>query len=211
MPGGTVLSAPLFHLAVLPGLCSVRSAAALWRAPSMHAPKRQRRAPSASTSAPGSAASTAMPAAAERSEPDELPLRRWLLKSEPSDYSIEQMERDGRTVWDGVRSAAARKHMRAMREGDLALFYHSSCGGAVGVVGEVEVARAAYPDPADEKWAVLDVRFVERWARRVSLAEIKARKAELDGLVLLSQGRLSVQPVAEEHYAIIRGMRDQDR
>merc|ERR1719446_58615 len=209
MPSSSaVLSAPLLHLAVSTGLCSVWPAAGLWSAPSMHAAKKQRRASSASARAPGSFMSTTAQAG-ERSEP-ELPLRRWLLKSEPSDYSIDQMETDGRTVWDGVRSAAARKHMRAMRTGERALFYHSSCGNAVGVVGEVEVVRAAYPDPADEAWAVVDVQFVERWARRVSLAEIKARAAELSGLALLSQARLSVQPVSEKHYAIIKDMRRKD-
>ena len=100
------------------------------------APKRQRRALSApSDGSPQAASAPQAPSACSC----------WLLKSEPSDYGIEQMEEEGRAVWDGVRSAAARKHMRAMRIGDRALFYHSSCGDAVGVVGEVEVASPHTP------------------------------------------------------------------
>ena len=72
----------------------------------------------------------------------------WLLKSEPSDYSIQQLAKDATTVWDGVRNAVARKNLRAMGEGDRCLFYHSSCK-LVGVVGEATVIRTAYPDPAE--------------------------------------------------------------
>ena len=159
-----------------------------------HAPKRQRRALASGAPSDGS------PQAASACSC-------WLLKSEPSDYSIEQMEEEGRTVWDGVRSAAARKHMRAMRIGDRALFYHSSCGDAVGVVGEIEVASGAYADPADAKWSVIDVSFMSQWPQRVSLAQMKSRKeAELKGLILFEQARLSVQPVSEEHYEYIKGL-----
>ena len=99
----------------------------------------------------------------------------WLLKSEPSDYSISQLASEGTTVWDGVRNAVARKNLRAMAVGDRCLFYHSSCK-QIGVVGEASVCRTAYPDPADEKWAVVDIRFVAAWDELVSLEKLKGFK-----------------------------------
>ena len=131
----------------------------------------------------------------------------WLLKSEPSDYSISQLKEEVTTVWDGVRNPVARKNLRAMAEGDVCLFYHSSCK-AVGVVGEATVVRTAYPDPADPKWAVVDIKFTEQWDERVSLDLLKEHKeAALDGMVLFRQSRLSVQPVSKEHYEFIRSLR----
>ena len=131
--------------------------------------------------------------------------RCWLVKSEPDDYSIQMMEEEGTTVWDGVRNAVARRNLRSMSVGDAVLFYHSSCND-VGVVGLVEVASAAYPDPADEKWAVVDVRFRGAWPL-VPLAELK-RHADgaLEGLALFRQPRLSVQPVSAEHLEFIRAL-----
>ncbi|KAL3916459.1 MAG: hypothetical protein SGPRY_006811 [Prymnesium sp.] len=155
---------------------------------------------------------------------------RWLLKSEPSDYSIAQegalpcctsrsrapcfsrcpppqLAADGETTWDGVRSAIARKHLREMAEGELCLFYHSSCK-QVGVVGEAVVSKPAYPDPADPKWAVVDIKLVEDWGEIVSLDTLKQYKeTSLLGLQLLRQPRLSVQPVSQEHYDFIRSLR----
>ena len=121
-----------------------------------------------------------------------------------------KLETDGQTTWDGVRNALARKNLRAMRLGDSCLFYHSSCKD-VGVVGEVAVVREAYPDPADEKWAVVDVRFTERWRKVVPLATLRQHATgALAGLALLSQSRLSVVPVSAQHFAFIRSLRDSD-
>ena len=129
---------------------------------------------------------------------------RWLVKSEPSDYSIDALAREGTTVWDGVRNAQAQKHMKSMRVGDRCLFYHSSCS-AIGVVGIAEVAREAYPEPGDasNKYVVVDLRFVSKLAL-VSLPTLKA-DARLSGMVLLRQPRLSVQPVERAHFDIITG------
>ena len=121
----------------------------------------------------------------------------WLVKSEPDDYSIDQLEREGTTVWDGVRNAVAQKNMKAMRKGDQVLFYHSSCK-SVGVVGIAAVAREQYLDPSNEeggrKWVLVDLSFVSKFERLVSLPWLKAQ-TELQGMVLLRQPRLSVQPV----------------
>ena len=135
----------------------------------------------------------------------------WLLKSEPADYSISNMQKEGRTVWDGVRSAQARKHLRAMAVGDRCLFYHSSCGAKTGVAGVVTVARAAYPDPADANWAVVDVQHEETWSTAVTLPTLKEHKdGALSGMVLFAQSRLSVQPVSDAHYAFVLSLRPPD-
>ena len=130
----------------------------------------------------------------------------WLLKSEPSDYSISQLAAEGTTVWDGVRNAVARKNLRAMAAGDRCLFYHSSCK-QIGVVGEATVCRTAYPDPADAKWAVVDIRFEMAWDELVSLEKLKSfKETSLQGMALFSQSRLSVQPVSTEHFEFIQGL-----
>jgi predicted RNA-binding protein with PUA-like domain len=123
----------------------------------------------------------------------------WLIKSEPSTYSFERLVAEGRTRWDGVRNPTARQNLRAMKTGDLALFYHSGEGKAV--VGIARVAREAYPDPtsSDGKWLAVDVEPVKALARPVNLAEIKADRA-LAGLALVRQPRLSVVPLAKDAY-----------
>lgn len=134
----------------------------------------------------------------------ESPMQFWLLKSEPDDYSIDMLQRDGSTCWDGVRNAVARKNMRAMREGDSCLFYHSSCGKHVGVVGTCTVCRPAYPDPADAKWSCVDVQFGAKFSEALLLPALKAEQdGSLQGLALFRQPRLSVQPVSAAHYAHI--------
>jgi predicted RNA-binding protein with PUA-like domain len=123
----------------------------------------------------------------------------WLVKSEPSAYAWAQLVKDRRTVWDGVRNPLARQHLAAMRQGDLVLYYHSNVGKEV--VGIARVVRAAYPDPKDPsgKWLVVDLEPVQALAEPVSLAAIKA-DAKLAGLALIRQSRLSVMPVANEHF-----------
>lgn len=123
----------------------------------------------------------------------------FLTKSEPGTYSFDDLVRDGRTRWDGVRNFAARNHLREMVVGDLVLFYHSGTGPSV--VGIARVAKAAYPDPTAKEgdWSAVDLAPVKALARPVALAELKA-DAELAGLVLLRQGRLSVSPVSAAHF-----------
>jgi len=126
----------------------------------------------------------------------------WLLKSEPSKYSWDQMVKDGRTHWDGVRNFQAANNLRAMQEGDRAFFYHSNEGKEI--VGIVEVARTFYPDPGDSsgKFGMIDVAPVRALPRSVSLAEMKG-VPELAGFSLLRQSRLSVCPVSEEEWKVL--------
>ena len=110
------------------------------------------------------------------------PANYWLLKSEPSDYSIAMMQKEQRTVWDGVRNAVAQKNMRSMAVGDRCLFYHSSCK-LIGIVGLVSVCRAAYDDPTDGKYSVVDVQHEETWPQLLSLDTLKMHKeTALNGL-----------------------------
>lgn len=123
----------------------------------------------------------------------------WLVKSEPGAYAWSQLVQDGRTVWDGVRNPLARQHLAAMRKGDLVLYYHSNVGKEV--VGIARVARESYPDPKDAsgRWLAVDLEPVKPLAEPVPLAAIKA-DAKLAGLALIRQSRLSVMPVAKEHF-----------
>lgn len=139
----------------------------------------------------------------------------WLIKSEPDVFSIADLERDGQTSWEGVRNYQARNHLRAMRVGDLALYYHSNADPP-GVAGVARVCREAYPDDTqfdpksdyydadsprdDPRWSRVDVEFVEQLPEFVSLEALK-EDAELDGMLVRKRGmRLSVQPVEPAHF-----------
>ncbi|MCC6559427.1 MAG: EVE domain-containing protein [Polyangiaceae bacterium] len=121
------------------------------------------------------------------------------MKSEPFKYSFAQLVREGRTMWDGVRNYEARNSLRAMKEGDLVLFYHSDDGKAV--VGVAKVTRAAYPDPTapDEDWSVVDISPVAPLKAAVSLDAIR-EDASLADIALLKRSRLSVVPVSKDHF-----------
>ena len=121
----------------------------------------------------------------------------WLMKSEPSAYSWDDLVRDGKTMWDGVRNNAARLHLRAMKPGDEAFFYHSMDERAV--VGIMRIAGAGQPDGDDGSWVKVPVEPVKPLARSVTLAEIKAEPA-LARMELIRQSRLSVAPVREEEW-----------
>jgi predicted RNA-binding protein with PUA-like domain len=129
----------------------------------------------------------------------------WLLKSEPFVFGYDDLVRDGSTRWEGVRNYAARNHLRAMRAGDLCLFYHSNEGLAC--VGLARVVREHYPDATAEKgdWSCVDVEPVRALVRPVTLAEIKAHPG-LQQLGLVRNGRLSVMPVTAEEFAIVLGL-----
>ena len=129
----------------------------------------------------------------------------WLLKSEPGTYSYDKLVQDRRTVWDGVRNFQARNNLRAMKEGDLALFYHSGVGKDV--VGVAIVVREAYPDPTakGEDWSVVDIGPSFPVQKPVTLETMKADPA-LKGFQLLTHGRLSVVPVSPEHFERILAM-----
>jgi predicted RNA-binding protein with PUA-like domain len=124
----------------------------------------------------------------------------WLMKSEPGSYCWAELERDGATEWDGVRNPAARLHLRAMKPGDEALFYHS--GDERAAVGIMRIARGAAPDPRDPAWASVAVEPVRPLARPVTLKEIKA-DPRLARMELIRQSRLSVSPVRDGEWAAV--------
>src|SRR5664280_2557763 len=123
----------------------------------------------------------------------------WLLKTEPSTYSYDDLEREGKAIWDGVTNALALKHLRAVKKGDLAFIYHT--GDEKQIVGSSEVVRGAYPDPkqAESKFVVVDLKPRGRLKRAVALAEVKARR-EFADFELVRIGRLSVMPVSGERW-----------
>lgn len=141
--------------------------------------------------------------------------RYWLMKSEPGAYAIDDLERDGTTHWDGVRSYEARNFMQDMQVGDKALFYHSNAK-PTGPIGIMEVVKEAYPDftawdpenkhfdpktdPDDPRWFMVDVGFVERFPRTVALSEIKEDPALADMMLITRFRAPSVQPVEKHHF-----------
>jgi predicted RNA-binding protein with PUA-like domain len=131
----------------------------------------------------------------------------WLLKSEPSSWSWDQQVAAGAkgTFWSGVRNHTAKGHLKAMKRGDQAFFYHS--GDDKAVVGIVEVIKEYYPDHTDEtgKFGMVDVKAVEALPRPVTLAEIK-KDPKLKDMALIKYSRLSVQPVTDEEWRMVRRM-----
>ena len=126
----------------------------------------------------------------------------WLLKTEPSTYSYDDLEREGRAVWDGVANPAALRNMGSMKAGDLAFVYHT--GDVKAAVGVAEVTRAAYPDPKFKggKLLVVDLKPVRRLSAEVSLATIKAMPLFAES-PLVRQGRLSVVPLTKPQWDAI--------
>ncbi|MEM1263026.1 MAG: EVE domain-containing protein [Pseudomonadota bacterium] len=146
----------------------------------------------------------------------------WLMKSEPDAYSIDDLKRDRVEPWDGIRNYQARNFMRDdMKKGDLAFFYHSNCAEP-GIVGLMKVASKPYTDPtqfdpqekyydpkssADKpRWELVEMRFVRKFRRTITLKELKA-DAALEGMTLLRKGnRLSIMPIDQEHWDHILGL-----
>ena len=127
-------------------------------------------------------------------------MAKWLMKSEPGTYSWDDLLRDRSTDWDGVRNNAARLHLRAMKEGDEAFFYHS--GEERAVVGIMRIAGAQKPDGEDGAWVKVPVEPVRPLKAPVTLAAIKA-EPKLAKMELIRQSRLSVSPVREEEWSLI--------
>ncbi|WP_294274325.1 EVE domain-containing protein [uncultured Sphingomonas sp.] len=127
----------------------------------------------------------------------------WLLKSEPDSYGWDDLVRDGRTEWDGVRNAAAAGHLRGMTPGDSALFYHS--GKAKAVVGIATITRAAKPDGDDGRWVSVEIAPDRPLPRPITLAAMKA-EAKLAALPMLRQSRLSVSPVGEAEWRVLMAL-----
>ncbi len=132
-------------------------------------------------------------------------MRHWLMKSEPDCFSWDDLVRQGKAEWDGVRNHAAQLNMKAMAVGDRALFYHSNIG--LECVGIMEIVRTAAPDSTDEsgKWMAVMVAPVEKLPRPVSLKAMKAEPA-LAGMAMIRQSRLSVAPVTDAEYRTILAM-----
>ena len=126
----------------------------------------------------------------------------WLIKSEPDVFPYSQLEAQGRTEWNGIRNFEARNNLRAMRQGDLCLYYHT--GDEKAVVGVAKVVSEAKPDSTapGEDWAAVDVEPVQPLARPVPLAEVKANKSLRD-FPLVTRSRLSVAPVSREAFEVI--------
>jgi predicted RNA-binding protein with PUA-like domain len=148
-------------------------------------------------------------------------MRYWLMKTEPDEFSIDDLSKKKVEPWTGVRNYQARNFMREMKPGDGVLFYHSSCE-IPGVAGIAEVAADAYPDPTqfdrksdyydaaskreEPRWSLVDVKFKRKLKRLIPLAELKDRR-ELDGFALLARGnRLSVLPVTKAQWDFIVGL-----
>jgi predicted RNA-binding protein with PUA-like domain len=144
--------------------------------------------------------------------------RNWLLKSEPEVYSIDDLQRDGQTTWEGVRNYQARNFLRdEAHPGDRVLYYHSNADPP-GVAGLATVARAGYPDPTardaasdyfdpkasdqDPRWYMIDVAFAEKFLAVVSLDALRQAPG-LEKMLVINKSRLSVQPVTDEEYEIV--------
>ena len=146
----------------------------------------------------------------------------WLMKSEPDELSIHDLQRLGQTRWDGVRNYQARNFMRSMQPGELFFFYHSSCPQP-GIAGIARIASPHYPDPTalepeshyfDAKasatknpWSALDVAFVEAFRQVIPLTQLKAQNALLELPLVQKGSRLSVMPVSSQEWAAILAMR----
>lgn len=126
----------------------------------------------------------------------------WLVKSEPSAYSWEQLEKDKQTQWTGVRNYAARIHLKAMKKGDEVFYYHSNEG--LHIVGIAKVSKEAYPDATakEGEWVAVDLKPVKKLKHPVSLQQMKSEK-RLKDMALIRIGRLSVQPVTDEEWKVV--------
>ena len=129
-------------------------------------------------------------------------MQHWLVKSEPDVYSFDKLKADKKAVWDGVRNFTARNNLRAMKKGDLVLFYHSNVGKEV--VGIATVAREAFPDASAKEgdWSAVEITPKKALKVPVTLAQIKADK-QLEGFALIKLSRLSVVPATPAQFARI--------
>jgi predicted RNA-binding protein with PUA-like domain len=129
----------------------------------------------------------------------------WLVKSEPSHYSFDQLREEKETAWTGIRNYAARLHLRAMKKGDLVFFYHSN--EDLAIVGMATVVKEAYPDPTAREgdWSAVDIRFKKKFRKPVSLNDIKKEKT-LANMALVRISRLSTQPVTADEWKTVLKM-----
>ncbi|HBR55991.1 MAG TPA: EVE domain-containing protein [Blastocatellia bacterium] len=121
----------------------------------------------------------------------------WLVKQEPSSYSFEDFQKEGKTDWTGVRNYQARNNLMAMKKGDEVFFYHS--GSEKAVVGFAQVSKPAFPDPTDEAWFAVELKAGKRLKNAVALSAIKGNP-KLANIALIRLSRLSVLPLTEDEY-----------
>jgi predicted RNA-binding protein with PUA-like domain len=127
----------------------------------------------------------------------------WLVKSEPDAYSYDDLVKDGKTDWTGVRNFTARNNLRDMKKGDKVLYYHSVTEKAI--VGLAEVSKENFPDSTDENWTAVEIKPVRKFKNPVTLAQVKA-EPKLANMYLVRQGRLSVTPLTKEEFDFIVGL-----
>lgn len=126
----------------------------------------------------------------------------WLVKQEPEKYSFDDLIKEGKTDWTGVRNFQARNNLRAMKTGDKVLFYHSVSEKSV--VGVAEVSKEAFQDETDEtgKWIAVEIKPIEKFQEAVTLDKVKAHK-DLQNIALIKQSRLSVMPVTKKEFEVV--------
>ncbi|MBC7900215.1 MAG: EVE domain-containing protein [Saprospiraceae bacterium] len=130
-------------------------------------------------------------------------MKYWLVKQEPEAYSFDDLVKDGKTDWTGVRNFQARNNLKEMKKADKVLFYHSVSEKAV--VGTAKVSKTAFPDPTDEKWIAVEIEPVKKLKTPVTLEQVKGNKA-LANIALVRQSRLSVIPLTSDEYEEILSM-----
>jgi predicted RNA-binding protein with PUA-like domain len=124
----------------------------------------------------------------------------WLVKTEPETYSWDDLVRDKKTVWDGVRNFQARSNLKAMKQGDVVFIYHT--GEEKAIIGKAKISKEAYPDPKDKDWVVVEISADKKLKKSIPLSQVKSTK-KLSNMVLVKASRLSVQPVREEEFNMV--------
>jgi predicted RNA-binding protein with PUA-like domain len=134
----------------------------------------------------------------------------WLVKSEPSVYSFDDLQKDKQTAWTGVRNYAARLHLNNMKKGDKVLYYHSM--DVTEIVGIAEVVKESYNDPTtpDERWVAVDIKAVKKLKKPVTLEQVKKDK-RLANMALVRISRLSCQPVTEQEWKVVMELAGESR
>jgi predicted RNA-binding protein with PUA-like domain len=125
----------------------------------------------------------------------------WLLKTEPETYSWDTLVKEKKAVWDGIRNFQARKNIKEMKKGDIALIYHT--GDEKAIIGIGRVAKEHFPEPKDKDWLAVEITPEKKLKKPVTLAQVKSDK-RLSGMVLVRYARLSVQPVTAEEFSILQ-------
>jgi predicted RNA-binding protein with PUA-like domain len=127
------------------------------------------------------------------------------MKTEPGTYSWDDLVKDKKTTWDGVRNFQARNNLKAMKKGDIAFFYHS--GEDKAIIGTAKISKESFPDPKDKDWVAVEITIERKLKKPITLAEVKAEK-QLSNMALVRSSRLSVQPMRDEEMNLLMKMSD---